>query len=135
MKGFEFALCCEPHALCLASMGLFFLPFLSPFLYCCKSLRPVEELQETILSETAFDCGRLVIMRKLPIVLITVLIAFIVQIPKDSSSQSTPCESRCRNEYAECVSGCQQLRAGWSAIDSCVNQCTQKWIQCNRQCQ
>jgi hypothetical protein len=74
-------------------------------------------------------------MRKLPILLVMLLIAFAVQIPMDAPSELKPCESRCRNEYAECVSDCQKLRAGWSAIDSCVNQCTQIWIQCNRQCQ
>jgi hypothetical protein len=60
--------------------------------------------------------------------------AFATQLPDGSSSQITSCESRCRSNYSDCVSECQKLRAGWSAIDFCVNQCTDKWNKCKRLC-
>ena len=76
----------------------------------------------------------MVIVRKLGILAVTVLITLLMQIPKDSLSKTIPCESQCRNEYGDCVADCQKLRAGWSAIDSCVNQCTKVWVKCNQGC-
>ena len=75
-----------------------------------------------------------VTMKKISVLLVILLLGSATQTPEDSSSQTTSCESRCRSSYSDCVSDCQKLPAGWSAIDFCVNQCTEKWNQCKRLC-
>jgi len=74
-------------------------------------------------------------MRKLFILLVFVLIVFATQLVENVSSETSPCASQCERENATCIFKCQTLRAGWSAVDTCMHQCSIKWAACDQMCQ
>lgn len=49
-------------------------------------------------------------------------------------SSQDECEYGCLNAYSSCILECDKTRKIGSELDGCIDQCKEKWAECNEDC-